>query len=127
MFKVLRMLVCRKESSHSNVIATKNLDTDLPIKICKPTSENLVKRICISCQRETNQNECSCGSKSFVVGDKVLYNNHKVFCGCGNDTFIAKNSFNQLDVYIKVYRCSHCSKTVEIHHHLEREGIACIN
>lgn len=124
MIKTLKLFVNRSVRKNSSAVAADCLNIALPIKHCEAMIDSPVKKhICVTCEHESSETVCRCGSRSFVVGNGIVYREGKVFCGCGNDTFARKNSINQLDLYKKTYKCSHCERAVEVHHYLKRRGM----
>jgi hypothetical protein len=61
----------------------------------------------MSCGNETDQDKdsCECGSRSFVYGNNLKFEDKKISCGCGNSKLTMSMHMNCNPYYYKTYKC----------------------
>lgn len=80
-------------------------------------------KYCLECKKELNKDveQCECGSKTFIFGEKFHFGEKGVVCDCGNDKFKTVMNMDYTNKAINNYVCTKCGNPVGVESYRSEE------
>lgn len=74
------------------------------------------KVFCLDCKKDLSDKKdlkrCSCGSRNFIYGDTLVYEDGTFRCSCGSTAFSWNGHANLNPRYLTSYACANCGASI---------------
>lgn len=83
------------------------------------------KSYCEKCKKEVSENteECECGCRSFIFGDKFHFTENGLVCDCGNDKFKTVMNMDFTHKAVNNYACTKCGNVIGIESYRNKDDV----
>lgn len=74
------------------------------------------KSYCTKCRKEVSEDteQCECGNKAFVFGEKFHFEEKGIVCNCGNNNFKTVMNMDCTNKAVNNYACTKCGNPIGI-------------